>query len=130
MVIYRWHAKNNTKYFGSCLEYNYNFCSCIDALLDNGKSYDPFLNLNAGDYKNRDGSLAMHKWLEISLADVKYIFNPRLEGHKNANGSKYFGIRPGSSLGKRFISELSSGTYIMWQSAKSINSNHVAAKRN
>lgn len=104
-AIYDWHSKHNTDFGWSCMDCNMNFNSCIAALFKNSnKTFDKYIYLAAGNFKNRDGSEVMHKWSVIYIAGTGYIFDPRLQGYtNNKTGTDYFGILRSSSLGKCFL---------------------------
>lgn len=103
-AIYNWHSKNNTKYFANCLECNANFNDCIYALFGTNRQYDTWVWLGAGNFKNRNGSVVMHKWSVLYIKGVPYIFDPRLQGYSsNKTGNDYFGVPTSSSLYKRYL---------------------------
>ena len=116
-AIYNWHSKHNTDFGWSCMDCNINFNSCIAALFQNSnKTYDKYIYLAAGDFKNNDGSVVMHKWSVIYIAGTGYIFDPRLQGYSNnKTGSDYFGISRSSKLGKCFLFD---GWMFYWDVAK------------
>ena len=73
-AIYVWHARNFKKHGWDCVGCNSNFNNCISALFSSSeKRYDGFITLNAGKFRNNDGSKVMHKWSVIYLAGKPYI---------------------------------------------------------
>ncbi|MCM1284654.1 MAG: fibronectin type III domain-containing protein [Acetobacter sp.] len=104
-AIYNWHSKHNTDYGWSCMDCNMNFNSCLQALMQNSRNkYDKYLFLAAGDVKNADGSVVMHKWSVFYISGVAYIFDPRLQGYTSKKtGTDYFGILRGSQKSKMYL---------------------------
>jgi hypothetical protein len=115
-AIYNWHAKNYNVKFENCVQCNSSFNTCIDALYGSKKKYDNFIWLGAGDFKNNDGSEVMHKWSVLYFSGVKYIFDPRLQGYTgNYTGDLYFGVKPSSQLGKKYLFDY---WYCYWRDAQ------------
>lgn len=111
-AIYDWHSKNNTKYFANCMQCNMNFNDCLYYLYGKNKQYDDFVWLAAGNFKNSNGSVVMHKWPVIYFQGVGYIIDPRLQGYtSNKKGTQYFGVPLGSKLGKRYLLD---GYWFYW----------------
>lgn len=104
-AIYNWHSKHNTDYGWSCVGCNSNFNRCLAELFkDSNKTYDYYIYLAAGNVRNNDGSVVMHKWSVIYLAGTPYIFDPRLQGYTgNKTGNDYFGILRGSVRSKMYL---------------------------
>lgn len=111
-AIYDWHSKNNTKYFESCMDCNMSFNECLYYLYGTNKQYDDFIWLAAGNVKNSDGSIVMHKWPVIYIQGVPYIIDPRLQGYtSNKTGTTYFGISYGSQRAKMYLLD---GYWFYW----------------
>lgn len=112
-AIYVWHARNFKKHGWDCVGCNSNFNNCISALFSNSeKRYDGFITLNAGKFRNNDGSKVMHKWSVIYLAGKPYIFDPRLQGYtKNYTANTYFALAKNSRSAKPYIYEYDYGTF-------------------
>lgn len=112
-AIYNWHSKNHKKYGWSCVGCNTNFNICLAFLfMDSGKTYDPFINLYAGVFKNSNGTDAEHKWSVIYLAGVPYIVDPRLQGYTSEKtGNTYFFIKKNSAVGKKYVQRESWGFF-------------------
>lgn len=111
-AIYDWHSKNNTKYFASCMECNMSFNDCLYYLYGANKKYDEFIWLAAGDFKNSNGSLAMHKWPVVYIKGVAYIIDPRMQGYtSNKTGTTYFGVPAGSTTAKKYLFD---GYWFYW----------------
>lgn len=102
-AIYEWHAKHGLE-FAHCLACNANFNSCVNALFSGVRQYDNFIWIDAGDFQNRDGSLAMHKWSVLCFGGMPFIFDPRLQSYTgNYSGDLYFGVEYKSALWKRYL---------------------------
>ena len=112
-AIYNWHSKNHKKYGWNCVGCNSNFNTCLAFLFaDSGKQYDSFINLMAGNFRNNDGSVVMHKWSYVYLAGVPYIVDPRLQGYtSNKTGNTYFFISEKSAIGKKYLFDGSWGFF-------------------
>lgn len=103
-AIYNWHSKNNTKYFANCMECNASFNTCIYYLFGTKNQYDNWVWMAAGNFKNSNGSIVIHKWSVLYIKGVPYIFDPRLQGYaSNKVGNDYFGIPSSSSMKKRYL---------------------------
>ncbi|MDO5547141.1 MAG: fibronectin type III domain-containing protein [Eubacteriales bacterium] len=104
MAIYRWHTKH-AKEFPSCLQCNSNFNDCLYQLFGE-PSTKKNLWIAAGNFRNSNGSLVIHKWSTVYLANVPYQFDPRIQRNIRASGSEYFGFTMSSSLyKKRYVFE-------------------------
>ena len=102
-AIYNWHAKHYQD-FEHCLACNSNFASCVNALYADKKKYDDFIWISADGFKNRDGSVVMHKWCVLYVNGTHFIFDPRLQGYTgNYKGDLYFGKTKSSSIGKKYV---------------------------
>lgn len=102
-AIYEWHAVHGLE-FEHCLACNSNFNSCIDALFGESRKYDSFIWIAAGEFKNSNGSVSIHKWSVLYFSGVEYIFDPRLQSYtKDYKGTLYFGIPKNSSLKKKYL---------------------------
>ena len=101
-AIYKWHAVHGLE-FRDCLECNSNFNECLYYLYSGKRTYDGFIWIDAGDFQNRDGSLAMHKWSVLYYSGIPFIFDPRLQSYtKDYDGTLYFGVEKGTPLQKRY----------------------------
>lgn len=99
MAIYRWHTKH-AKEFASCLQCNANFNDCLYQLFGE-PSTKKNLWIAAGGYRNNNGSVVMHKWSTVYLANVPYQFDPRMQRYVSPSGSAYFAFLTSSSLYKK-----------------------------
>lgn len=110
-AIYKWHAVHGLE-FEHCLACNSNFNECLYYLYGDSRKYDAFIWIDAGNFKNRDGSLAVHKWSVLYYSGIPFIFDPRLQSYtKDYNGTLYFGVERGTPLQKRYKHE---GWYLYW----------------
>ncbi len=110
-AIYKWHAVHGLE-FEHCLACNSHFNDCLYYLYGENRKYDNFIWIDAGNFKNRDGSLAIHKWSVLYFSGIPYIFDPRLQSYtKDYDGTLYFGVERGSSIQKRYLHD---GWYCYW----------------
>lgn len=110
-AIYKWHAVHGLE-FEHCLACNAHFNECLYYLYGENRRYDSFIWIDAGNFKNRDGSLAVHKWSVLYFSGIPFIFDPRLQSYtKDYNGTLYFGVEKGTALQKRYKHE---GWYCYW----------------
>lgn len=102
-ALYKWHAVHGLE-FEHCLACNGHFNDCLYYLYGENRKYDSFIWIDAGNFKNRNGSLSVHKWSVLYFAGIPYIFDPRLQSYtKDYNGTLYFGLEKGSALQKRYL---------------------------
>lgn len=110
-AIYKWHAVHGLE-FRDCLACNSNFNMCLYYLYGANKKYDALIWIDAGNFKNRDGSLAIHKWSVLYFSGIPFIFDPRLQSYtKDYNGTLYFGVERGTALQKRYLHD---GWWACW----------------
>lgn len=110
-ALYKWHAVHGLE-FSDCLQCNSHFNECLYYLYGENRSYDSFIWIDAGDFQNRDGSLAIHKWSVLYYSGIPFIFDPRLQSYtKDYNGKLYFGLEKGSTMQKRYKHD---GWYYYW----------------
>ncbi|MCR5207597.1 MAG: fibronectin type III domain-containing protein [Eubacterium sp.] len=104
-AIYKWHAVHGLE-FEHCLACNSHFNDCLFHLYGDKRKYDKFIWIDAGQFMNRDGSGAIHKWSVLYYSGIPFIFDPRLQSYtKDYDGTLYFGLEKGTSLQKRYKHE-------------------------
>ncbi len=109
MAVYKWHTAHAQE-FVHCLACNANFNDCLYAMF--GEEYNTQIWIAAGDFKNSNGTRAMHKWSAVYLKGVPYLFDPRMQKYIQPNGTEFFGFGMNSSLyRKRYAFE---GWYYHW----------------